>query len=81
MKQSLSSVKKMTPQESCIDEMEALLEKISHFKELINSADKPVTTDLKQEYRLFKQHVEWVIEDLDSDNYVCYSNHHRSGSA
>jgi len=55
---------------SCIEEMDALLDQIVDFKKLIRATENISNPDFKQEYRLFKQHVEWVIEDLGASNYI-----------
>ena len=51
---------------SCIDKMEALLDKISEFKTVCSSPDKKENPNFKQEYRLFQQHIKWVSEDLST---------------
>ncbi len=70
MKQHLSAIKNPHKKTSCIDEMDALLDQIVDFKKLINTTKNISDPRLKQEYRLFKQHVEWVIEDLNAGNYI-----------
>jgi len=59
---SISNIKR----KNCIDEMDALLDQISDFKRLIETTENITDSTFKQEYRLFKQHVEWVIEDIDT---------------
>ncbi len=59
-----SSVKKLQNEVTCIDEMDALLDKIDEFKQLLHSQGQKPNPSFKQEYRLFKQHIEWVTEDL-----------------
>ena len=49
---------------SCIDDMEILLQQIAEFKELMRNTTNAADPAFIQEYRLFKQHVEWVSEDL-----------------
>lgn len=70
MKKSLSSVNNVRRKSSCIDEMDALLDQITDFKNLIKTTDDISDPNFKQEYRLFKQHVEWMIEDMSSSSYI-----------
>ncbi len=70
MKRHLPSTENARHKSSCIDEMDALLNQITDFKKLINATENVSDPCFKQEYRLFKQHVEWVIEDLSSGSYI-----------
>ncbi|VAW58836.1 hypothetical protein MNBD_GAMMA08-1286 [hydrothermal vent metagenome] len=55
---------------SCIDEMDELLNQIADFKKLVKSSPDKSDPRFVQEYRLFKQHVEWVSEDLTASSYI-----------
>ncbi|RDH81398.1 MAG: hypothetical protein DIZ80_15025 [endosymbiont of Galathealinum brachiosum] len=63
-----------TKKTNCIDEMDALLDQIADFKKLIQSPHKASDPGFLQEYRLFKQHVEWVSEDLATSSFITRSN-------
>ncbi len=70
MKKHLTSLKKQ--RNSCsIDDMESLLSQIAEFKRLVKSTRDSTDPAFIQEYRLFKQYVEWISEDLVSDSYIC----------
>lgn len=51
--------------------MEKLLNQIAEFKKLAKTTTDATDPDFIQEYRLFKQYVEWVSEDLVSDSFIC----------
>jgi len=70
MKKHLSSVNNARRKASCIDEMDALLNQITDFKKLVNATKDISDPSFKQEYRLFKQHVEWIIEDMSESCYI-----------
>ncbi len=70
MKQQSPSIKSTQKKASCIDEMDTLLNQIIDFKELINTTKNVSDPRFKQEYHLFKQHVEWAIEDLNASSYI-----------
>lgn len=76
MKDRLSSVKNIKNKDCCIDEMEDLLDQIADFKEFINKPHKASDPRYIQEYKLFKQYVKWVSEDLVSTSYICNSKLH-----
>ena len=76
MKDRLSSVKNIKNKDCCIDEMEDLLDQIADFKEFISKPHKTSDPRYIQEYKLFKQYVEWVSEDLISTSYICNSKLH-----
>lgn len=48
----------------CIEDMEALLDQIAEFRYLVKTTENVSDPAFLQEYRLFKQHIEWVSEDL-----------------
>ncbi|VAW61969.1 hypothetical protein MNBD_GAMMA09-891 [hydrothermal vent metagenome] len=70
MKKHLTSLKKQRGNCS-IDDMESLLSQIAEFKHLVKSTRDSTDPAFIQEYRLFKQYVEWISEDLVSDSYIC----------
>ena len=74
MKNHQRQVTNTTTKTNCIDEMDALLDQISDFKTLIRSPHKTSDPRFIQEYRLFKQHVEWVSEDLVASSFITRSN-------
>lgn len=68
---------KISKKKDCsIDEMEALLDQIANFKEFISKPHKASDPRFIEEYKLFKQYVEWVSEDLTKNSYICSSNLH-----
>jgi len=74
MKKRTSTVASLRRRKSCIDEMDTLLNQVVDFKKLIESTDNVSDPAFKQEYRLFKQHLEWAIEDLGADSYITYTD-------
>jgi len=71
MKKHLSSINNNARSKaSCIDEMDALLNQINDFKKLVSTTADISDPGFKQEYRLFKQHVEWMIEDMSESCYI-----------
>ena len=74
MKHRQRLVTNTTKKTNCIDEMDALLDQIANFKTLIRSPYKTSDPVFLQEYRLFKQHVEWVSEDLAASSFITRSN-------
>jgi len=68
-------MKSINKNRSCIDEMDALLDCIAEFKSLLNSPHNISDPAFRQEYRLFKQHVEWVSEDFATNSYICGPNY------
>lgn len=74
MKNHQRLVKNTTKKTNCIDEMDALLDQIADFKELIRSPHNASDPRFLQEYHLFKQHVEWVSEDLATSSFITRSN-------
>jgi len=56
----------------CIDEMEDLLDQIADFKKFISNPHNASDPRYQQEIRLFRQHVEWVSEDLASSSFISY---------
>ncbi len=53
-----------TQNNSCIEEMEALLDQISEFRRAYPSHKKLTDPSFRQEFRLFQQHIKWVSDDL-----------------
>ena len=70
MNNHLSSAGFSQPDNGCIDELETLLNQIAEFRQLVKSASNSTDPALIQEYRLFKQYVEWKSEDLTADSYI-----------
>ena len=70
MNKHLSSAGVSQPDNSCIDELETLLNQIAEFRQLVKSASNSTDPALIQEYRLFKQYVEWKSEDLTAASYI-----------
>jgi len=81
MKHKLARINNVK-RKNCIDEMEAILNQISEFQKLIDSTDDNdiSSQNFKQEYRLLKQHVEWVMEDITDSNYVTNKNYNSKAS-
>lgn len=78
MNKHLVSAKNPPTKATSIDEMEALLDRIAEFKEFMNSSNNTSDPRVVQEYRLFKQYIEWVSEDLATDSYICTANQQSS---
>jgi len=76
MKNHVSSVKNFSDEDCCIDEMEDLLDQIADFKKLISKPHKASDPRYIQEYKLFKQYVKWVSEDLANTSYICNTKPH-----
>jgi len=64
-------MKKLPHKDYSIEDMESLLNQIADFRDLVKSTHDSTDPGFIQEYRLFKQYVEWVSEDLTSDSYIC----------
>ncbi len=50
-----------------IDAMERLIDQIDEFEQLVRQPRGLSEADLRQEYRLFNQYIQWRIEDIDED--------------
>lgn len=51
--------------DSSIDEMETLLAQLRDFENQIKHPGKLETPAFRQEYKLFKQYLQWRIEDFN----------------
>ncbi|HED34655.1 MAG TPA: hypothetical protein ENJ08_10660 [Gammaproteobacteria bacterium] len=73
-------MKKLLHKDYSIEDMELLLNQIAEFRDLVKATHDSTDPGFIQEYRLFKQYVEWVSEDLTSDSYICtlQDDHDRS---
>lgn len=82
MKKHLVSIKSSRHDVSCIDDMEAYLNHIEEFKQLINTTKNRTDPGFVQEVQLFKQYVAWKSEDLTEDSHIYNptSNHYSSNS-
>lgn len=64
MRKHLVSIPNSLHKKNCIDEMDEILNQISEFKQLVKTTRDSTDPAFIQEYRLFKQHIEWLSEDL-----------------
>jgi len=70
MKKHLVSIKNSRRDACCIDDMEAYLNRIEEFKQLLNSTKNRSDPGFAQEVQLFKQYVTWKSEDLTEDSHI-----------
>ena len=76
MKNRIPSVNKDKKNKYSIEEMDTLLDQIADFKKLLNMPHDASDPEFKQEYRLFKQYIEWISEDLVNESYITVPNIH-----
>ena len=74
MKNRIPTVNKGKKIKSSIEEMETLLDQIADFEQLINTPHDASDPGFNQEFRLFKQYIEWVSEDLVNESYIIAPN-------
>ena len=65
---------------NCIDDMDALLDHINEFSQLVQSHDGISDKSLTDEWNLFKTYIKWQMEDLTEYSHIYTLPRHKHNS-
>ena len=65
---------------NCIEDMDALLDQIDDFSELLQTQDNVRDNHFQEEWSLFKTYIKWKVEELTEYSYITKQPDHNRNS-